>query len=429
MAHTLLFVDDEENILKALRRLFHRTGHEILLAPGGEQALELLRSRPVSVIVSDQRMPGMSGAELLERARQLRPEAVRIMLTGYSDIHAAMQAINDGQVYRFLTKPWDDQALLDTVAAALADLDLRREHEALQEQVRRQNAELKELNETLERKVLQRTEELQQALGRAQKLNESLRQQNLAVVKSFANLIDLRNQQVGGHCRRVAAWVQPVCARLGIADPQQVQPVIIAALLHDLGKIALSDALLQKRPAELGREEREELRRHPIVGQGQLQVLEGMAEVGRIVRHHHEHVDGSGYPDGLAGDEIPLGARVIRLLDAYDHLAEARTAGGHGAASVLQTLDRHVNRHFDEAAFDALTQVLRTRTAQYDASKERRVTLDSLEEGMVLSRDLRTLSGLLLVPQDEPLTSSHLEKIRNLRRVYPTDAYAFVYRG
>jgi response regulator RpfG family c-di-GMP phosphodiesterase len=427
MGHRLLLVDDEENILKALRRLFHRTGHEILTASNGEQAVEILRSTPVSLVLSDQRMPGMTGAELLTHARKTQPEAVRIMLTGYSDIRAAMEAINEGRVYRFLPKPWDEETLLELVGQALADLDVKREHAALQQQVHRQNEELRELNNTLEQKVLERTNELRAALGRSEELNATLRQQNLSTVKAFAGLIDLRSPAIGAHCRRVAGLVPPVCARLGVAR-EAVQDIVIAALLHDIGKIALPDAVLIKDPSHLGCQDRAELLKHPIVGEGQVQVVESLGEVARMIRHHHENLDGSGYPDGLWAGELPVGARILRVLDAYDNLTKGRPTTGAFGSFQLTALDAQVSRQIDGEVFNALLDVLQARKDGYNPSREMKVPLDRLEVGMVLSRDLKTDSGVLLVAKDETLKTSYIEKIRNLREIYPTQAHAYVCR-
>ncbi len=428
MAHTLLLVDDEENILKALRRLFARTGHEVLTAASGEEALGVLRERPVSLILSDQRMPGMTGAELLTKALALRPEAVRVMLTGHSDLASAMDAINQGRVYRFLAKPWDDAGLLALVEEALAEVDLKRRHQALQEEVQRRNAELAELNATLERRVLERTNELQMTLDLTEGLNDTLRRQNLSVVKAFAGLLDLRSQAVGAHCRRVAALVPPVCARLGVRDRQAVQEHVMAALLHDIGKIGLPDGILLKEPAHLGSTEREELRRHPVLGQGQVQVVEGLSGVAQTIRHHHEHLDGTGYPDGLTGEAVSQGARLLRVLDAYDHLTRGGARKGAEEKLALEALDRQVGRQIDGAVYNALLDVLEERKDAYDALREVKTPLGNLQEGMVLTRDLRTQSGILLVPKDEPIKQSYLDKIGSFTALYPTDPFAYVVR-
>ncbi|MBI5017500.1 MAG: response regulator [Deltaproteobacteria bacterium] len=428
MAHTLLLVDDEENILKALTRLFRRQGYEILTALGGSPALELLATRPVSLILSDQRMPAMSGAEFLTAARKIQPDAVRMMLTGYSDIRTAIEAINEGHVTRFLVKPWQDDTLLETVAQALADLDLRRDHVVLQEKVRRHNDELVALNESLEKKVLERTAEVRDALKREEEVNETLRQQNGSIVKAFAGLLDLRSPAIGAHCRRVAGLVIPLSARLGIRDRRAVQDVVIAGLLHDIGKIAFPDAMIIKDPSHLGHQERGELRKHPVLGQSQLQVIDSLGEVGRMIRHHHENWDGSGYPDGLSSSDIPLGARILRVLDAYDHVSKGRPTRGGEDSLLLATLDGQVSHNFDGTVFSALLGILEARGDAYNPAREMKVPLDRLEVGMVLARDLRTESGVLLVGKDETLKPAYIDKIRNLKEIYTLEPHAYVCR-
>ena len=426
--HTLLLVDDETNIIKALTRLLRRTGHEILTAECGEAALRLLRERQVSLILLDQRMPGMTGAEMLHQARKIQPEASRIILTGYTDIQSAMEAINEGAVYRFLTKPWDDETLLGVVQQALADVDMRREHAALQAKVREQNAQLQEMNEGLERKVQERTEAVRRALVRTKEANTALRQQNLATVKAFAGLIDLRNSHVGAHCRRVAGMVSPLCARLGLTDAAQVQETLIAALLHDLGKIALPDTILVKEVAHLGATERDEMKKHAVLGEGQLLVVDGLATIAKLVRHHHENVNGSGYPDGLTESDIPLGARILRVLDTYDNFTKGGARRGNEEHLVLSAMDKQVSKQLDGRVFNALLGMLDQRGDSYDSSHEVKVPLKELKSGMVLFRDLYTRNGILLMPKDETLGTEHLEKIQNYCAIYSVDPYAYIRR-
>ena len=158
--HTLLFVDDEQIILTALHRLFRREGYQILLANSGKEGLELLGENEVSLIISDQRMPEMIGAEFLARSQEISPHSIRIMLTGYSNIEAATQAINEGGIYRYITKPWDDDDIKMIVHEALARLDLEAENRQLTEELKVKNAELEDFNAKLEKKVRERTREL-----------------------------------------------------------------------------------------------------------------------------------------------------------------------------------------------------------------------------------------------------------------------------
>ena len=171
---TVLFVDDEPNILSALRRLVRREAYEALTANGGQEALELLESQQVAVIVSDQRMPGMMGADFLARSRELAPDAVRMMLTGYSDIETATRAINEGEIYRFISKPWDDEDLKLILRDALNRFELEDTNRRLTAELKIKSEDLEQLNAQLEEKVEERTAELRQAYDENVALTRSL---------------------------------------------------------------------------------------------------------------------------------------------------------------------------------------------------------------------------------------------------------------
>lgn len=156
----ILCVDDETNILSALRRLFRQNGYQISIAGSGAEGLKVLEAEPFDLVISDMRMPEMDGAQFLERVFRLYPDTVRILLTGYADITSTISAINKGQIYRYVSKPWDDQELLTTVRQALDLKALQREKLRLEALTARQNDELKALNLSLEEKVQARTQEL-----------------------------------------------------------------------------------------------------------------------------------------------------------------------------------------------------------------------------------------------------------------------------
>ena len=159
MERTLLLVDDEENIASALTRLLRRDGYRILRANGGQQGLEVLAQHEVGVIISDQRMPGMTGTEFLSRVRDLYPDTIRIVLSGYTDLNSVTDAINCGAIYKFLTKPWEDELLRANVEEAFHRHEMKRENARLTLELRRANAELAALNADLEQRVEQKTRE------------------------------------------------------------------------------------------------------------------------------------------------------------------------------------------------------------------------------------------------------------------------------
>ena len=178
--HTLLFVDDEVSITKALQRLFRREGYYILTASSGQEGLALLgkAEKPVSLIISDQRMPQMTGAQFLEKAKEIFPDAIRFLLTGYSDMDAIVDAVNKGEIHRYLTKPWNDDDLLLQVRQGLDQYELVLENRRLLVLTNKQNKELSELNKDLEKKVEKRTQEIREK-------NESLKEANIKLEKSF----------------------------------------------------------------------------------------------------------------------------------------------------------------------------------------------------------------------------------------------------
>ena len=198
---TVLFIDDEANILSSLKRLFRPHGYRILTADSGAAGLALLEQEQgaVDVVVSDMRMPGMSGAEVLEQVRLKWPEAVRILLTGYADVSSTIAAINRGEIYRYISKPWSDDEILLTLRDALERKLLKAEKQRLEALTLRQNEELKELNASLEEKVRQRTETLRQTMEQLSVAHEKLKKGFFTSVQVFANLMELREGTMAGH--------------------------------------------------------------------------------------------------------------------------------------------------------------------------------------------------------------------------------------
>lgn len=175
--HTILCVDDEENILRSLKRLFMEDDWELITANSGELGLEIVKEKPVHLIIADYRMPEMTGVEFLKKAKEIRPNAIRIILSGFADVEAILKGINEGEIYKFISKPWNDEELRIAVRRSLEQFELIRENTELNETIRTQNEELRSLNENLEAKVRERTAALQlrnQALSLAQDMLEKL---------------------------------------------------------------------------------------------------------------------------------------------------------------------------------------------------------------------------------------------------------------
>lgn len=430
--HTVLFVDDEENILSSLHRLFRREGYRLLQASSGNEALQLLEAEQVDMVVSDQKMPGMTGVEVLRRVKELRPDTRRMLLTGYSDVDAVIASINEGQVHRFMMKPWDDAQLKATVQDLLMDLDLTRENRRLNELVGEKNLQLQELNKDLERKVEARTAEIQKKSEELERLYEQLNKGFVESIRVFVGLIQLKDSYMGGHSKRVTASALGVAEKLGL-DKAQTRTIEIAALLHDVGKIGISDEVLKKPPQKQTKTEKEWLKKHPVMGEASVQVVENLHDVAKLIRNHHEQYDGNGYPDGLRGEQIPLGACIIAVADAYD-LFRFRRSGAPGepekdvASKIRDRMLSLRGSHLDPKTTDLFLTLLDERRLATKELTEVEITVDELCAGHVLACDLCTSSGILLASKGETLRKSYLEKILNYHRFDPIVGGVLVYR-
>jgi response regulator RpfG family c-di-GMP phosphodiesterase len=324
----------------------------VLAASRAREALELLENESPQVVVTDQRMPEMSGVDLLSAVRERHPDVVRMMLTGYTEIDVAVEAINRGAIYRLITKPWNDEELKATIRQALEQHELKREIKRLNQVTREQNFKLQDMNRTLEAKVGDRTRQL------ADK-HRQLKTGYIETIRALAEAVDAKDAYTRGHSERVGVYATKVAREMGMAR-ERIERVYIAGLLHDVGKIGVRDAVITK-PDRLTDEEYEEIKAHPLIGARILEPISFLADVAPCVRHHHEWYDGSmrGYPDQLRGDQIPLGSRIILVSDTLEAMTSDRPyRKGMPLEAVLSELHKYSGSQFDPVCVDAMLRLL-----------------------------------------------------------------------
>jgi putative nucleotidyltransferase with HDIG domain len=227
------------------------------------------------------------------------------MLTGASDVSGAIDAINQGAIYRYTAKPWNDEELLGTLKSAIAFGTLANEHDRLEALTVAQKESLNEMVDTLESRVQERTQDLRAAY--------------VASIKAFSNILELRRPDLLPHSRRVATLSMKMAKLAGLSD-DECQSVYIAGLLHDIGKIGLSDRVLNTKFIELPLADAKVYRTHTSMGEKTLNTLDDMQGVAAIIRSHHEYFNGTGFPDALTGKAIPIGARIVAIVEAYEEL-------------------------------------------------------------------------------------------------------------
>lgn len=417
----ILCVDDEPNILSSLRRLLRAPGYEIFLAESGAAGLALLETENVDIVISDMRMPEMDGARFLEHVREKWPDTIRLLLTGYADIQSILDAINRGEIYRYITKPWNDNDILLIIRHALERKDLEREKMQLEALTRDQNEQLKELNASLESKVQARTVELKKTLESLTSANDKLKTSFLTSIKIFSSLIEMRNGNLAGHSRRVADLARRLANKIGL-EASETQDIFVASLLHNIGKIAFSDDLLGMAASTMTPESLGLYRKFPLRGEQLLMPLDDLREVAKIVRSQQERFDGEGFPDHLAGFNIPTGARILALASDYFNLqigtlAPRKLRPEEAQALILQ----NGGKRYDPAVVAAFNEIMNgpiatdKKNAKVAAENrsELQIATHDLKPGMVISRDLITRDGFLLLSSGHTIDEKMIRQIRD----------------
>ncbi|AYF86028.1 HD domain-containing phosphohydrolase [Pseudomonas sp. JS3066] len=410
---TLLLVDDEEHILSALRRVLRGEPYELLTANGGTEALGLLAANEVDLVVSDARMPGLDGPALLAEVQQRWPGTLRLMLTGATDLDTSIRAINQGQIYRYLGKPWNDDELRFTLRQALAHQHAEREHQRLERLTLEQNQRLQELNASLEQRVRDRTAELQQTADMLDLAYDELRHSYVTATEVFSSLLSQRLPGDKQGNAQVIALVRAFANEHQLPEAD-TRDLAMAAALYNLGKLTWDDHLLNRPSDLLHREERERYCRYPQLGESLLMALEPLHDAGRLIRHHQERWNGTGFPDQLHGEVIPYGARLLKLaVDFVELQCGLVLQRPVPRPEALQLLARYAGRLYDPALCRQFIDLCTRHAPDLLEADPGILAVDTrrLEPGMVLTRNLRADSGMLLLNAGKQLSRTLIDKL------------------
>jgi len=276
MAGEILFVDDEDYILDVVKSIFSDQGMHILTARNAMEALEMIKDLEIAVLVSDNQMPGMKGIELLSRVSAISPDTVKILMTGFADLSIAIEAINRVEVFRFIVKPWENTQLVDLIQDAL----------------------------------------------KRYSLIQSIKKGDEATMHSLVHALELKDRYTKGHSQRVSAFAVMLAEASGLSENREAA-IRYGSWLHDCGKIGVSESILNNE-GPLDEAELHIVRNHPMWGAEVAKQAMLSDVIVNIILSHHERYDGTGYPSGLSGDEIPLEARIVAVADVYDAITTER---------------------------------------------------------------------------------------------------------
>ena len=320
----ILIVDDEKITCNVIAQRLTREGYLCVTAQNGKEGFEYFCKGNFSLVISDIRMPEKDGLEFLRLVKAVRPNMKFIIMTAYAEIEVAVEAMHLG-ANDLLLKPFELEFVVFSVKKAL-------EQKKMEE-------ELESYHKNLKRLVAERT-------GRLQEAYRTLKKAHLDSVKVLAGAIDAKDPYTRGHSDRVRQMSLQIAAALGFTE-EKMEVLEYGALLHDIGKIGIKDEILQK-PETLSTEEYQTIREHPLIGVKIVEGIEFFADKISIIRHHHEQFDGKGYPDGLAGEAIPLEARIITVPDAFNAMASLRPHQKiRSLEDILLEMEQYGGKQFD----------------------------------------------------------------------------------
>lgn len=413
--HHILVVDDEEIVLVALRETLRREGYQVTTTTDALEALELVKKEQFAVVITDQMMPALSGLEFLAQVKEIQPDATRILITAVLSLSTVIDAINKGEIYRFIVKPWLREELLVTVQNAVQRYEMILRNAVLQATTLSMNDKLAALNKSLEERVKKEEEQNQ----KLEDLNAALKENLGHSVELCLNVMQTFYPVLGARARSAYA----ICLAMGEnleLTPEERQVLEFSALLHDVGLVGAPRNLIKKwqeSPDGMTVAEQALIHHHPALGQELVQFMHHLEPVGQLIRAHHERFDGSGYPDGLKGDEIPWLGRLLAVAVAY---AESND----GDVDTLSHIKFRSGTEFDP---DAVRVLLRCQPKAAIPKKQKEVLLAEMEPGMVVASSVHNSNGMLLIPEGQELTDALIVKLTNHNRINPISQVLLVY--
>ncbi|SFG38712.1 HD domain-containing phosphohydrolase [Neptunomonas qingdaonensis] len=423
----ILCVDDEPSVLSSLKRLLRKAAYEVFTANGGETALDLMRIHRIDMIISDMRMPEMSGADLLTQVAQHYPETVRLLLTGYSDIESTIAAVNHGKIDQFIQKPWNNDEILLTIEQELERKQLAEENKALSAQVKAQNDELINLNIELESRIQKRTFQIRQTLLKLEEKNRLTKENNKSTLKVFYNLISMNDHLDGKQALMVSQLCVLIGKHLGY-DTAQLYPLKLAGLLNELGLLCMDQALLKCPYSDLSDTQQILYQSHPQQAYTAMAPVAHLSLTASIILHQYERIDGDGLPQHLEGELIPEESRILAV--ARDFIAATQGKLFQSRLSkqgALEYLTQRAGSTYDAEILEHLPELLYELECDILEQDEIIISSSQLKPNMVLSRDVLSCKDILLLADGHILTTDSIKRLVGFEKTdkQPLTVYIF----
>jgi response regulator RpfG family c-di-GMP phosphodiesterase len=426
----ILIVDDEEMVLSVLKQQLQPEGYHVTTVDSPSKALDILQKENFSVILADHEMPEITGLDLLTKVKETNPTITRLLISSGLTLTALAEAIKSDLIYRFITKPWLREEMLVTLRNAIGHNRLVTENKALHERNIHLNLKISKMAEAEEQEAAENPPADSTGFAPSTGIPEYQPEPGEGgpapvpagvdlAVDAFVKMLYTFHPNLGNTALRAVALCQTLGEVLELQS-DQLKSLLWAAALHDISLIGIERQIVRRwlrGPEKCTEEEMVLIKRHPEQSQKMLEHLPFFQEAGEIIRSHHEHWDGTGYPDGLKGEMIPQLSRLLGVVIAY--------CSKHSASiQALSEIEAEAEKMFDP---DSISALAKAAPLTKMPRGEREILLIELKAGMVLAREIYNANGFLLLPKGREMTDGSINRVLSVNRMTPIDPLVLVY--
>ncbi|MFT6328188.1 MAG: response regulator RpfG family c-di-GMP phosphodiesterase [Bermanella sp.] len=402
----VLFIDDEANILRTMKRIFHGKPFKIVLADSAQKAFEFMQTNTVHVVVSDMRMPGMSGSEFLAKVAKDFPQTYRIVLSGFADLESTLEVINKGQVHRFLQKPWNNEELIKAVENGIVQYRQVSKNTRLSKLAALQNKQLSTINSALEEQVEQRTKQLKVALNASERSIVTLK-------KVVYNLLIISPYFSGAFAKSVSKAAVDIAQEMGV-EKKVCEAISFAGFICEIGMVGLDAKVITTPFNKLTPAQQDAFFTQSSKAQLILSPATQLQNVTDIIMHQFEYVSGRGFPNNVAGVDIPIGAKILSVARDYIRYRTGKIDGiEHSVVDSLDKLANYSGLQYDGSVINVLKkQQLAASEDSFDIGRRSH----QIQPGMVLAESLFNENDILILRQGHVFDEDSIAKIKALEK-------------
>lgn len=424
---TLLIVGFDVISSQELYDILKNTANKIEICKSGKQALKKIQREKINGILLYQNMPDIILIDFLTEVKKKTNFTKVLIASSPKREEDALQAVNDGYAWSMVSFPWSDILLKNQCIKMIRIGNLQSDRNYLLREINIRDETITDLREILDKDERESAEKLELIQEQLRFLKKKREEEFSDIIRVLSAIISRKNKKLGNHCRRVAALSIATSQWMGNSEAI-TRDIEIAAMLHDFGKIYLSNKLMfEKVDTVVNANDINLIKEHPLIADAVLHILKGFSKISEYILHHHENYNGTGFPNGLSGSEIPLPSKIISITDYYDHLTNIDSNSIKTNEEVFFEIKKQKSKKFDPDILKIFSSFLREGSRLRD--NEIMVSIKQLKIGMVLTRDVVTSRGIIIVHKGEMIRKSYYDKIFNYQLTDPVRGSLYVVKS